>query len=127
MATLEGEPLVWDIDGRPIVNAIREFRPGDWDASTGEVVDGILVMRPARRVRRCCGEGLYLVTEATRGQFVWGLWRCRRCERSYSIGPRLPATWVGRLAQVCIELCCDYQKAVADAYDNSDSVGCERE
>jgi hypothetical protein len=111
------------IDGRPIVNAIREFRPGDWDASTGEVFDGILLLRPTRRITRCCDEDLYLVAEATHYQFVWGLWRCRQCESSYSIGPKLPPGWVGRLGEILIALYCDYQKAVADAYRGGNRPG----
>jgi len=107
---------MWDIDDAPIVNAIRELRPGDWDASPGEVSDGVLVMRPARRTRRCCDDQLELVAQATRGQFTWELRRCRHCERPYSIGPKLPGGWGGGLARICVELYCDYLAAVAEAY-----------
>jgi hypothetical protein len=58
---------MWNTDGAPIVNAIRELRPGDWDASVGEVSDGVLVMRPARRTRRCCDDELYCVVEVEHG------------------------------------------------------------
>jgi hypothetical protein len=107
---------MWEIDGEPIVNAIRELGDGGCDASTGEVVDGVLVMTPTNRTGRCCNDGLTLVAEASRGQFTWGLWRCKHCERAYSIGPKLPPTWVSALARMCIELYCDYRTAVAAAY-----------
>jgi hypothetical protein len=58
--------MSWHAGGTEIVNAIREMRPGDWDASEGEVVDRILVLRPAMRTRRCCGRDLELVVEAER-------------------------------------------------------------
>lgn len=102
--------------GEPIVNAICERRPGRRDASEGELVRGVLVMRPTARRRRCCGQELDLITEvrhATRPSLTWGLWRCGRCERSYSIGPELPAGWVAALARACVELYCDYTAAVA--------------
>ncbi len=108
--------MTWDAGGVLIVNAIREFRPGDWDASEGEVVDGVLVLRPIRRRRRCCGQDLVLVAEAVRGNLTWGLWRCRRCERTYSIGPKLPPTWVNALARACIELYCQLGAKVEAAY-----------
>jgi hypothetical protein len=102
--------------GVPILSAIREMRPGDWDASDGEVVDGVLVMRPIRRRRRCCGEELVLVAEAVRGDLTWELRRCRCCERTYSIGPKLPPTWVSALARACIELYCEFVAKVETAY-----------
>jgi hypothetical protein len=107
---------MWNAGGEPIVNAICELRPGEWDASEGEVSNGVLVMRPTKRRRRCCNDELYCVVEVENGTLTWGLWRCRHCERSYSIGPKLPGGWVGRLADICIELYCDYQAAVAAAY-----------
>jgi len=105
-------------DGR-IVNAICQLRPGEWDASEGEVVDGILVMRPTTRRRLCCDRPLELVVEAGDGPRTWGLWRCRRCERTYSFGPKLPATWVGVLARACIGLYEEFQAKVAEAYGSS--------
>jgi len=99
-----------------IVNAICDLRPGDWDASVGEVIDGILVLRRTRRPTQCCDRELVLVAEASRGTLTWGLWRCSRCERSYSIGPKLPPTWVSALARACVELYRDYRAAVAAAY-----------
>jgi hypothetical protein len=108
--------MTWHAGGVEIVNAIREMRPGDWDASEGEVVDGVLVMRPTRRRRRCCGEDLVLVAEAARGSLTWGLWRCRRCERTYSVGPKLPPTWVSALARACIELYCEFVAKVETGY-----------
>jgi hypothetical protein len=102
--------------GVRIVNAIREMRPGDWDATEGEVVDGILVMKVAKRRRSCCDQQLERVVEVSRGSLTWGLWRCTRCERTYSIGPKLPPTWVNALARACIKLYCEYQAAVAAAY-----------
>jgi hypothetical protein len=116
-ATLEGDSMTLNDGDGVVVNAILELKPGDWDASTGEVVDGVLVMTPAMRTRRCCGRDLELVAEAVRGSLTWGLWRCRRCERWYSIGPRLPAGWCTPLARACIELYCDYRAAVAAAYE----------
>jgi hypothetical protein len=98
-----------------IVNAIRQGVDA-CEASEGEVVDGILVLRPAKRTTHCCDEPLELVAEARRGSMTWGLWRCKRCERSYSIGPKLPPTWVSALARTCIALYCDYRDAVAAAY-----------
>jgi hypothetical protein len=68
------EQMSWHAGGTEIVNSIREMRPGDWDASEGEVVDRILVLRPATRTRRCCGRDLELVVEAERGTLTWGLW-----------------------------------------------------
>lgn len=56
--------MSWHAGGTEIVNSIREMRPGDWDASEGEVVDRILVLRPAMRTRRCCGRDLELVVGA---------------------------------------------------------------
>ena len=100
----------------PIVNAIRALRPGDWDASEGEVRDRVLVMRSTRRRRRCCDEELSCVVEVARGTLTWGLWRCRRCERSYSVGPELPRGWGDRLASTCVELYRDYHAAIAAAY-----------
>jgi hypothetical protein len=102
--------------GELIVNAICELRPGNWQASRGEVERGVLLMRPCRRRRRCCGESLILLAQATHPEhssFTWGLWRCGRCGRSYSIGPRLPqGVWVSAIARICIELYRDYQAAV---------------
>jgi hypothetical protein len=40
---------MWGADGAPIVNAIRELGPGIWDASTGKVVNGVLLMTPTSR------------------------------------------------------------------------------
>ena len=88
---------MWTAGDEPVVNAIRELRRGHWLASEGELVDGVLVMRPIRRRRRCCGDDLYLITEVrhpTYRSFTWSLRRCRHCERSYSIGPA-PARHVG--------------------------------
>jgi hypothetical protein len=110
---------MWTAGDEPVVNAIRELRTGHWLASEGELVDGVLVMRPIRRRHRCCGEELYLITEVrhrTYRSFTWSLRRCRHCECSYSIGPRLPDVWVGALARVCIELYCNYTAAVRDTY-----------
>jgi len=40
--------------------------------------------------------------------------RCTRCERTYSIGPKLPPdVWVSALARTCIELFREYQAALA--------------
>ena len=99
-----------------IVNAIFAPRRGRWDATEGEVIDRILVMRPAMRRRRCCGQDLDLVTAASRGSFTWELRRCGRCERTFSIGPKLPPTWGSVLAQRCITLYSEYQAAVAAVY-----------
>ncbi len=107
---------MWEIESEPIVNAIREWGDQGLDASTGEVVDGILIMRPAERIHCCCDDDLEVVAEAARGTLTWGLWRCTHCERSYSIGPKLPPTWVSPLARMCIELYRDYLRAVAIAY-----------
>jgi hypothetical protein len=115
------EQMSWHAGGTEIVNAIRELRPGDWDASEGEVVDRILVLRPAMRTRRCCGRDLELVVEAERGTLTWGLWRCSRCERAYSVGPELPPTWVGALARACIELYCDFCAEVEAAYQSEET------
>jgi hypothetical protein len=110
--------MTWNVDGVRIVNAIREMRPGDWDASEGEVVDRILIMRDAKRRQRCCGQELVLVAEASHPSLgTWGLWRCSCCERRYSIGPKLPRTWVSALARFCIELYCDLQRQVAAAHE----------
>ena len=95
---------MWTAGDEPVVNAIRELRPGHWLASEGKLIDGVLVMRPIRRRRRCCGDDLYLITEVrhpTYRSFTWSLRRCRHCERSYSLGPRLPDAWVGR-AGACV-------------------------
>jgi hypothetical protein len=117
-ATLEGDPMRTTGD-EPIVNAILEVRPGIWHASEGELDRRVLVMKPARRRRRCCGEALSVVVEVshpTHPSFTWGLWRCGRCERTYSLGPRLPAGWTAALARVCVELYRDYVTAVAATY-----------
>lgn len=101
-------------DGR-IVNAILELRAGEWDATTGEVVDGILVMRPAKRTRECCDEEPELVAHAEREPFRWELRCCRRCGRSYSIGPALPPVMVSPLSRAMIELYDAYRAAVISA------------
>lgn len=112
--------MTYYADGERVVNAICELRPGQWDASEGELIDGVLVMRPARRQHDCCGKELDLIVEVAhpnQESRTWGLWRCKRCERSYSIGPKLPNAWIGAIARVCIELYCDYRAAVATARD----------
>lgn len=108
--------MTWKADDVEIVNAICEVRPGDWDATDAEVIDGILVMRPTKRRARCCNHDLVLVAAASRGSLTWEMRRCIRCERAYSIGPKLPPTWVGALARACIELYCEFRAAVAEAY-----------
>jgi hypothetical protein len=109
---------MWTAGEEPVVNAIRELRPGHWLASEGEVVDGVLVIRPIRRRRRCCGDELYVIAGApshlSNVRMVPATLQALR--RSYSIGPRLPRGWVSALAPVCIELYCDYIAAVGDAY-----------
>jgi len=112
--------MSWEAGGVRIVNAIREMRPGDWDATEGEVRNGILLMKMAKRRRVCCGQMLERVVEVRRGSLTWGLWRCTRCEAAYSIGPKLPPTWVSSLARACIELYCSYHAAVAAAYEPRD-------
>src|SRR6185437_3633151 len=84
-ATLEGGATMWTAGDEPVVHAIRVLRPGHWPASEGELIDGVLVMRPIRRRRRCCGDELYLITEvrhATYRAFTLSLRRCSHCERS---------------------------------------------
>ena len=103
---------------REIMLAIREGL-GRWEASEGEVVEDVLVIRRANRKERCCGRGLSLVASATRGTMSWELRRCLVCEREYSIGPALPSTWVTALARRCIELHEAFQVAVAAAYGQS--------
>jgi hypothetical protein len=102
-------------EGQRIVLAIREGL-GKWEASEGEVVEGVLVMRRAERQRECCGEDLTLVAEASRGSLTWELRRCLRCEREYSNGPVLPACWVTALAGRCIDLYEAYEAEVSKAY-----------
>jgi hypothetical protein len=102
-----------ETDKGRIVNAILELRRGDWDATTGEVSNGVLVLRPTRRVRECCGEEL--ITKTTRGMFTWELRRCGHCHRSYSIGPALPPVMISPLARNLIELYTAHQDAVAAA------------
>ncbi len=101
-----------------IVLAVREGL-GNWDASVGEVVEGVLVMRRAERQRECCEAELALVAAASRGSMTWELRRCLRCEREYSIGPALPPCWVTALASRCIDLHEEYEAAVAEAYGQS--------
>lgn len=95
-----------------ILFAIREGI-GQWDASMGQVVERVLIMRRAERPRRCCGTDLPLVADARYGAMTWELRRCLRCQREYEIGPPLPATWVSALSRVCIDLYVDFQAAVA--------------
>ena len=101
-----------------IVLAIREGL-GHWEASAGEVVEGVLIMRRAERRRQCCGSDLTLVAAASRGSLKWQLLRCLRCEREYSIGPALPPCRVTALATRCIDLYEQYQAAVSKAYGQS--------
>lgn len=112
--------MSWEADGTPIVNAIREDI-GNWEASDGEVVRGILIMRMAQRRRSCCGRPLERIAGVRRGSLTWELWSCTECERTYSIGPKLPPTWVSALARECIELYCDYRAAVAVAHTDGSS------
>lgn len=106
-------------DADPVILfAIREGI-GQWDASTGEVVEKVLIMHRAERRSQCCGRDLTLVAEVARGSMTWGLWRCTCCEAEYSIGPALPATWVSALSRRCIEMYSDLQGAIAEAYGKS--------
>jgi hypothetical protein len=92
------------------------MRPGTWDASEGEVSNGVLIMKPTRRRVSCCGQPLELLAEASRGSLRWGLWRCTTCEQAYSIGPKLPDCWVHALARACIELYETLQAEIDHAY-----------
>jgi hypothetical protein len=107
-------------DADPVILfAIREGI-GQWPASTGQVVENVLIMRRAERRRQCCGRDLTLVAEVTRGSMTWGLWRCTGCESEYSIGPALSPGWVNTLARLCIDLYSDLQTAIAEAYGRQD-------
>lgn len=99
--------------GVRIVNAILD-NTGEGNASEGEVSHGILIMRRVERRRSCCDQPLARAVEVGQGSFTWGLWRCTRCERTYSIGPKLPpGVWVSALARTCIELFREYQATLA--------------
>jgi hypothetical protein len=106
-------------NGAPIVNAVLERRAGDFDASEGEVHEGVLLIRPVKRRHACCGRPLTRVVEVGTPPHSWGLWWCRECERLYSIGPKLPKNvWVSALARECISLYEAYIAAVAAFRDS---------